>query len=146
MPRSSKKGGYTKVKIEDTLVSFLRGSLILNYVRSFFVVDCNTGLLYIFKKLKQDDPSKILHLNGGVITDSEQHFEDPESKRHIPSFDLALNGKTYQIVPEHPDNAELLRREFEKMVKFPKPEKQYGKKMVNGAVTVAKSPWKLVSK
>jgi uncharacterized protein YlzI (FlbEa/FlbD family) len=120
--------------------------MILNYVRSFFVVDCNTGLLYNFKKLSQNNPSKILHLNGGVITEGEQHFEDPGSKQHIPSFELLLNGKKYQIVPEHAEDFDTMVKEFKKMVRIPKLKKQYGKKMVNGSVTVLKTPWKLVSK
>jgi len=119
--------------------------MILNYVRSFFVVDCNTGLLYVFKKTSQDKPTKILHLNGGVVKQGEQVFEDPDSKQHIPSFDLKLNDKTYQIVPEHAEDFETLLKEFKLMITFDKPNKGYGKKMMNGAVSVAKSPWKLVS-
>jgi hypothetical protein len=57
-----------------------------------------------------------------------------------------LKKKTYQVIPEMKDEFELLIKEFEKMVSFPKPRKQIGRKMMKGAVSVAKSPWKLVSK
>lgn len=85
-------------------------------------------------------------MNGGEITEGEQHFECPDSGQHIPSFELLLSGKNYQIVPEDPANFDLLLKEFKKMVELPRPKRQYGKAMVNGAVSVAKSPWKLVCK
>ena len=74
----------------DVIISYMRGSMILNYVRSYFVVDWNTGLLYIFKKSNQNKPSRILHLSGGKISEGEQHFEDPINGEHIPSFELML--------------------------------------------------------
>ena len=146
-PKADKSRSQSSDKYRGKdLACFLRGSLICNYIRSFFVVDCNTGLLYIFKKTNQDKPSRVLHLNSGIIRESEQMLEDPETREHIPSFELILQKKTYQIVPEHIEDFDLLLKEFRKMVDFPKPSKEYGKKMMNGVVTVAKSPWKLVSK
>lgn len=85
-------------------------------------------------------------MNGGVINESDEVFEDPETKRKISSFELLLNKKVYQVIPEEEDQFELLVEEFKKMIMFPKPDKEYGRKMVKGAVTVVKLPWKLVSK
>jgi len=96
----------------EILITYLRGSMICNYVRSFFVVDCNTGYLYFFKKITQSKPTRIMHLGGGIITEGEEHFEDPTNGEHIPSFELILNKKTYQIVPEYASDFEVLLNEF----------------------------------
>ena len=85
-------------------------------------------------------------MSGGRISEGEQHFEDPINGEHIPSFELTLKKKVYQIVPEYSADFEMMINAFKEMINFPRPKKEIGKKVTNGAVTVAKMPWKFVSK
>lgn len=122
-----------------------RGSyLVKNHVRSFFVLDCNTGYLYFFKKTTQEKPTKIIHLQGGVISDSEEIFEDPINGEKIPAFELSLKKRTYIIVPEYAIDYDLTLKEFSSCVIKNRPKGHYRKKVAKGAMSVAKIPWNVV--
>lgn len=132
--------------IEKEMVSFLRGWLIVNFKRSFFVVDCYTGLMYQFKKVKQQTPTDVIHLGGGKIYESNEEFEDQDTKERFKTFEVTVDHVTYQIVPENQAKYDSCLNEFYKMVDFPKPTKVKRKMVAKGAAEVVKAPWRLVSK
>jgi hypothetical protein len=62
-------------------------------VRTFFVLDNDTGLIHIFKNIKQDKPNKTISLSGGSFPEQQRIISDPAKGTVIPSFEFKLRKR-----------------------------------------------------
>jgi len=88
--------------------------------KAYFVLDCNSKDLHVFRKLTQEVASVTMNIKGGEMLDSMRIVSDPTEGMLLESFGFKFaNGLQFTIISDSEEATAELQREFQIATSIP---------------------------